>query len=305
MICVNYTDASWGVTIRVALSFLACIVSGASVTISSAHGNSENAELARVHSQDKLKEEYSALREDIIKVYRRFCTARGPLEDRLKVYSPEIRRVRDKMLRFVIDAEKENSHFASMGLEWIMVLTGVSPHLGAETIGLLTRSESMRAREFGRKADLIATRFRQQRAELLLEDGAGGEINLGDYRGKVVLLNFWNTACSPCRTAMVKLEPIYQKYKSAGFEIVGVCSLYSDGLRGANELLRQNKITWKNGFLKQEDFAGKLGYFGPPEATGGIYFLIDQKGVVVGRTIEGNVLEYEVCRLLKLPVPEL
>ena len=46
--------------------------------------------------------------------------------------------------------------------------------------------------------------------------------SLEDYRGKVIILNFWATWCGPCRVEIPDFVKLQEKYRSQGFEIVGV-----------------------------------------------------------------------------------
>ena len=50
----------------------------------------------------------------------------------------------------------------------------------------------------------------------------GKAIDLSQYKGQVVMINFWATWCKPCRDEMPLLEDIYKKYKPMGFTLVGV-----------------------------------------------------------------------------------
>src|SRR6478752_3968737 len=53
--------------------------------------------------------------------------------------------------------------------------------------------------------------------------GRGGKtIDLSQFKGQVVMINFWATWCGPCRQEMPLLEDIYKKYKPMGFTMLGV-----------------------------------------------------------------------------------
>jgi len=58
--------------------------------------------------------------------------------------------------------------------------------------------------------------------DFVSENLRGGKTGLADYRGKVVLLNFWATWCMPCREEMPGMEALWQKYKDQGFVIVAI-----------------------------------------------------------------------------------
>jgi thiol-disulfide isomerase/thioredoxin len=55
-------------------------------------------------------------------------------------------------------------------------------------------------------------------------DFAGKKRKLSEFRGKYVLLDFWATWCKPCLVDIPKLKSLYEKYKSSGFEIIGMDS---------------------------------------------------------------------------------
>ena len=50
----------------------------------------------------------------------------------------------------------------------------------------------------------------------------GDLFNLSDYKGKVVLLNFWGTWCGPCRREIPDFNKLHDKYQKDGLEIVGI-----------------------------------------------------------------------------------
>ena len=55
-----------------------------------------------------------------------------------------------------------------------------------------------------------------------LKSLSGKNVKLSEYRGQVVMINFWASWCAPCRQEMPLLENIYKKYKRLGFTLLGV-----------------------------------------------------------------------------------
>lgn len=55
-----------------------------------------------------------------------------------------------------------------------------------------------------------------------MKDLEGRDVTLGQFRGKVVLVNFWATWCGPCRIEIPWLMEFQQKYSSRGFTVLGV-----------------------------------------------------------------------------------
>ncbi|HEU4508672.1 MAG TPA: TlpA disulfide reductase family protein [Pyrinomonadaceae bacterium] len=61
-----------------------------------------------------------------------------------------------------------------------------------------------------------------QPAELTLKDINGRHVRLSDYRGKVVLINFWATWCPPCRVEIPDLIRFQREYRSRGLQVIGI-----------------------------------------------------------------------------------
>ena len=51
----------------------------------------------------------------------------------------------------------------------------------------------------------------------------GRVVKLSDFRGKVVLIDFWATWCGPCKAAMPHIETLHQRFKTRGLVVLGVC----------------------------------------------------------------------------------
>jgi peroxiredoxin len=58
--------------------------------------------------------------------------------------------------------------------------------------------------------------------DFTLASRAGKPVSLAQYKGQVVMINFWATWCGPCRQEMPHLEAIHKKYSKMGFTMLGV-----------------------------------------------------------------------------------
>ena len=62
----------------------------------------------------------------------------------------------------------------------------------------------------------------KSRVEVGLKDLSGADVNISDFRGKIVFLNFWATWCPTCVVEMPSMEKLYQKFKDNDFAMVSV-----------------------------------------------------------------------------------
>jgi peroxiredoxin len=107
-------------------------------------------------------------------------------------------------------------------------------------------------------------------------DLAGRQVHLADYRGKLVLLNFWATWCAPCRKEMPLFSRWQRDYGAQGLQIVGVSMDDDETL--VRQLLEQRPVHYPivMGDAKLgEQFGGVLGL--------PLSFLIDAQGRIVAR----------------------
>ena len=78
-----------------------------------------------------------------------------------------------------------------------------------------------------------------------LPDAAGKSVSLNQYRGKVVLIDFWQTWCPPCVEELPYLISLQEKYANRGLVIIGVTDrLDHDGMAQWREFLRTTKISY-------------------------------------------------------------
>jgi peroxiredoxin len=92
----------------------------------------------------------------------------------------------------------------------------------------------------------LSVKFIQDRSPapaFALEDSAGKTVKLSDFRGQVVLLNFWATWCGGCQTEIPSLVQLESKYKADGFNVLGV-SMDDDGWKAVTPYLKAKKVNY-------------------------------------------------------------
>lgn len=99
---------------------------------------------------------------------------------------------------------------------------------------------------YGQDADIRASVVAGQKAPTFhLTPINGAKINFpDDYKGKVVLLDFWATWCGPCRRELPNVVSAYQKYHDKGFEVVSVSLDESGQGPQVLQFMQQNGMTW-------------------------------------------------------------
>jgi len=78
----------------------------------------------------------------------------------------------------------------------------------------------------------------QEAPDFVLKSATGDNLRLSEYRGDVVMINFWATWCGPCRQEMPLLDELYSRYHRVGFSLLGVNidDDYRRAMAMANEL---------------------------------------------------------------------
>jgi len=93
-------------------------------------------------------------------------------------------------------------------------------------------------------ASATAEKNRKPAPNFTLKDANGQSVSLADYKGKVVLLNFWATWCGPCALEIPWFEEFEQQYKSRGFAVLGV-SMDDDGWPAVKPYIAEHKINYR------------------------------------------------------------
>ena len=117
---------------------------------------------------------------------------------------------------------------------------------------------------------------RQEAPDFALKDINGRTVRLSDYRGKVILLDFWATWCGPCKMEIPWFMEFERKYKDRGFAVLGVSM--DDDAKPVKRFLQKQALDYP--VVMGDVPLGQLygGVLGLP-----LTYLIDLQGQIVGR----------------------
>ena len=122
----------------------------------------------------------------------------------------------------------------------------------------------------------------------------GEEIKLSDFKGKVIILDFWATWCPPCRQEIPDFVDLYSTYKDKGLIIIGVCLTKNEA--SLRSFAEQYNVNYYMG----------LGSYSITQLYGGIRaipttFVIDRQGNIVKKYVgyrDKSVFEQDINNLL-------
>jgi peroxiredoxin len=146
------------------------------------------------------------------------------------------------------------------------------------------------------EADLKPSAKRNAAPDFVLTDADGRKVKLSDYKGKVVLLNFWATWCGPCKLEIPWFVEFEKAYRDKGFAVLGV-SMDEEGWEIVKPYIQDKQVNYRV-MVATEEVAQKYGGVDALPTT----FMIDRQGKIASTHI-GLVgkkdYENEIAQLLR------
>jgi peroxiredoxin len=144
-------------------------------------------------------------------------------------------------------------------------------------------------------ADVKSDKDRKPAPAFSLTDARGTPVTLAEYRGKVVLLNFWATWCGPCEVEIPWFIEFEQKYKDRDFAVLGV-SFDDDGWKSVRPYIASHKINYRI-MIGTEKMSQLYGGVDSLPTT----FIVDRQGRIAAQhvgLVDKSDYQNEILKLL-------
>jgi peroxiredoxin len=139
---------------------------------------------------------------------------------------------------------------------------------------------------------------RKAAPEFSLKDANGKTVLLSEYRGKVVLLNFWATWCGPCKVEIPWFIEFERRHKDQGFAVVGI-SMDEDGWPAVRPFIAEAGINYR--ILMGDDSVSQL--YGGVESLP-TTFILDRDGRIAAThlgLVSKSIYEHDLTELFDSP----
>jgi len=153
----------------------------------------------------------------------------------------------------------------------------------------------------GEKEDIQSNSGKNSNLNFTLKDLNGKEVDFSQFKGKVLIIDIWDTWCPPCRMEIPEFIELYSEYKDKGFLMIGV-AIGREGINSVKNFIKEYKINYDN-YIFDEKLFKIFGRFRGIPTT----YVIDKDGKLykkyTGYTAK-SVFENDIKKLLKSKVSD-
>jgi peroxiredoxin len=129
------------------------------------------------------------------------------------------------------------------------------------------------------KVRINPIRGNKKAPDFSLKDLNGRKVEIRQYKGRIVFLNFWATWCGPCKEEMPSLEVLHQQFAGENFVLLTISVDY-EGLKPVQGFVSKNRYTFPVLLDPNGETLDLFEVKGIPTT-----FIIDRNGMVIGRAI--------------------
>src|SRR4030043_372060 len=133
--------------------------------------------------------------------------------------------------------------------------------------------------DFYSKIKINPIKGNKKAPDLSLKDLNGKEVEIKQFKGKVIFLNFWATWCGPCKEEMPGMEFLHRQFKEKDFLLLTISVDY-EGIRPVQEFINKHQYTFPVLLDPKGETLDLFEVKGIPTT-----FLIDKKGKMLGKAI--------------------
>jgi peroxiredoxin len=185
-------------------------------------------------------------------------------------------------------------HDASKGIELVKRIKTDFPEtaLGRQADEIVAGLEKQAAGERIQRDLAVGTMF----PDFNEKDTAGHPLSVANYKGKVVLVDFWATWCGPCLAELPNVVKTYQQLHDKGFEVIGISLDHEGDGEKLAAFTKEHEMAWPqyfDGLYWSNKLAVKYGVNSIPNT-----FLLDGEGRIIGKDLRGDALSAAVIKAL-------
>ncbi len=124
---------------------------------------------------------------------------------------------------------------------------------------------------------------------LAFEDRLSGKnVSTEDFKGKVVVINFWFTSCGPCSEEIVRIKALYKKYHPLGVEFIGIS--LDRNIKTLIDYCNDNGIVWPQYCEEGKKWDTSVAQEWQVKRTPAI-FILDKNGIICSSNARRNLEE--------------